>query len=42
MATIKCPLRHRGRATREWNDGVKDHIYCMGWEDAMTEETISE
>lgn len=42
MATVKCPLRHRGRATHEWNDGEKDRIYCMGWEDAQTEATLPE
>lgn len=42
MATIKCPLHHRGRATHEWNDGEKDRIYCMGWVDPQTEATRPE
>ena len=30
MATVKCVLGHRGCPSNEWNDGVKDHIYCLG------------
>lgn len=42
MATVKCSLGHRGEATHEWNDGVKDHIYCMGWEDKRTDAPLPE
>lgn len=38
----KCPLRKRGRPSHEWNDGEKDHIYCMGWIDLMTDELLEE
>lgn len=42
MATVKCALCHRGRSSREWNDGEKDHIYCLGYIDRMTDDPISE
>lgn len=42
MATVKCVLGHRGRATHEWNDGEKDRIYCYGWVDKMTDLLLPE
>lgn len=42
MATVKCPLHHRGKPTHEWNDGVKDRIYCMGYVDNMTDSELPE
>ena len=42
MATIKCRIGKRGKATNEWNDGVKGHIYCMGWVDRMTDDPLPE
>lgn len=42
MATVKCALRKRGRPSHEWNDGEKDHIYCCGWIDLMTDEFLPE
>ena len=38
MATVKCALGKRGRASHEWNDGEKDRIYCLGWVDPMTDD----
>lgn len=35
MATVKCALGHRGYPSHEWNDGVKDRIYCLGRIDQM-------
>lgn len=42
MATVKCALGHRGRPSHEWNDGKKDHIYCCGRIDRMTDEFLPE
>lgn len=42
MATVKCKLKKRGRPTREWNDGEKDRIYCMGWLDPITDYPLRE
>lgn len=42
MATIKCPLRKRGKPSYEWYDGEKDHSYCMGWIDRMTDDPLPE
>ena len=42
MATVKCPLKKRGRPSHEWNDGEKDRIYCMGRIDLMTDEPLPE
>ena len=42
MATVKCSFGKRGRPSHEWNDGEKDHIYCLGWVDPMTDEPLSE
>ena len=42
MATVKCALGKRGRASHEWNDGKKDRIYCLGWVDPMTDYPLPE
>lgn len=42
MATVKCKLKKRGRASHEWNDGEKDRIYCLGYIDRMTDDPIPE
>lgn len=42
MATVKCAFGKRGRQSHEWNDGDKDHIYCLGWVDRMTDDPLSE
>lgn len=42
MATVKCPIGRRGKATHEWNDGEKDRIYCHGWIDKMTDEYLEQ
>lgn len=42
MATVKCALGHRGCPSHEWNDGVKDRIYCLGRIDQMTDELLPE
>ncbi len=42
MATVKCALKHRGYPSHEWNDGEKDHIYCMGRIDMMTDDLLPE
>lgn len=42
MSKVKCPLRQRGKPSHEWNDGKKDHIYCMGYIDLMTDELLDE
>ena len=42
MATVKCALGKRGRSSHEWNDGQKDHIYCLGWVDQMTDDFLPE
>ena len=42
MATVKCALGYRGRASHEWNDGEKDRIYCMGWVDRRTDDPLPE
>lgn len=42
MATVKCALGKRGRASHEWNDGEKDRIYCLGWVDHMTDCPLPE
>ena len=42
MATVKCALGKRGRASHEWNDGEKDLIYCLGWVDSMTDCPLPE
>ena len=38
----KCALGKRGRPSHEWNDGKKDHIYCLGWVDPMTDAPLPE
>jgi len=40
MAKIKCPLKRRGRASHEWNDGIKDHIYCLGYMSKITDGLV--
>lgn len=40
MATVKCALGKRGRPSHEWNDGEKDHIYCLGRVDLMTDNPL--
>lgn len=40
MATVKCAYGKRGKATKEWNDGEKDRIYCQGRIDLMTDELL--
>jgi len=42
MATVKCALGKRGRATHEWDDGEKDRIYCYGYKDKRTDEILHE
>lgn len=42
MATVKCKFKKRGRPSHEWNDGEKDRIYCFGYIDLMTEDTLPE
>lgn len=42
MATVKCKLKKRGRPSHEWNDGKKDRIYCLGYIDCMTDDTLPE
>ena len=42
MATVKCAIGKRGRQSHEWNDGEKDHIYCLGWVDLMTDYPLPE
>ena len=42
MATVKCPLGKRGYPSHEWNDGQKDHIYCLGRIDQMYDELTPE
>lgn len=42
MATVKCQLGKRGHPTHEWNDGKKDHIYCYGYIDRMTDDPLPE
>ena len=42
MATVKCALGKRGRPSHEWNDGVKDRVYCLGRIDQMTDELLPE
>ena len=42
MATVKCALGKRGYPTHEWNDGKKDHIYCLGRVDQMTDYPLPE
>lgn len=42
MATVKCALGHRGYPSHEWNDCVKDRIYCLGRIDQMTDELLPE
>lgn len=42
MATIKCPLRERGKPSCEWYNGEKAQIYCMGWIDKMTDDPLPE
>lgn len=42
MATVKCAIGKRGHPSHEWNDGDKDHIYCLGWVDRMTDDPLSE
>ena len=38
----KCKISHRGKAAHEWNDRIKDRIYCYGQNDASTEELLPE
>ena len=40
MATVKCPHGKRGSSSHEWNDGTKDRIYCLGWEEKRTDEPL--
>lgn len=42
MATVRCKLKKRGRPTHEWNDGKKDRIYCMGFDDPETDYPLEE
>lgn len=42
MATVKCALGQRSGSTHEWNDGVKDHIYCYGYIDKKNDEPLPE
>lgn len=42
METVKCAIGKRGRPSHEWNDGEKDHIYCLGWVDTMTDYPLPE
>lgn len=42
MATVKCVLGNRGYSSHEWNDGMKDHIYCLGRVNQMTEYPLQE
>lgn len=42
MATVKCTLGKRGYTSHEWNDGKKDHIYCFGRVDQMTDYPLQE
>ena len=42
MATVRCTMGRRGRATHEWNDGTKDRVYCYGYIDLMTAEPSAE
>lgn len=42
METVKCALGKRGRPSHEWNDGKKDHIYCLGRVDLMTDYPLPE
>lgn len=42
MGTIKCKLEKRGKLSHEWNDGERDHIYCLGRIDLMTDELLPE
>ena len=42
MATVKCALGHRGYPSHEWNDGEKDHIYCLGRIDRSTDWFLPE
>lgn len=44
MATVKCALGRgqRGYPSHEWNDGEKDHIYCLGRFDPMTDDPFPE
>lgn len=42
MATVKCALGNREYTSNEWNDGHKDHIYCLGRVDKMTDYPLSE
>ena len=38
----KCPLGKRGRPSTEFYKNGKPQIYCMGWEDCMTESPLEE
>ena len=46
MASVKCALKEkglrRGRPSHEWNDGEKDHIYCLGYIDPRTDCPLPE
>lgn len=42
MATVKCVLGNRGYPSHEWNAGKKDHIYCLGRVDPMTDYSLTE
>lgn len=42
MATVKCVLGKRGYPSHEWNDGMKDRIYCLGRIDRMTDDPLPE
>ena len=36
----KCPYGHRGKASTEFYKNGKPQIYCLGWIDPQTDETI--
>nr|DAN93095.1 MAG TPA: hypothetical protein [Caudoviricetes sp.] len=42
MATVKCARGKRGRPSREWYDGKKYRVYCLGWVDPMTDSPLPE
>ena len=42
MATVRCKLKKRRIPSHEWNDGVKDRIYCLGYIDGMTDDPLKE
>lgn len=45
QAALKLARLERGenpipKTEEEWNDGKKDHIYCLGWVDPMTDDPL--